>query len=58
MPTTPNVIPVTVKVVVVLLALALVGRRVLPRRRLPWMVPIVMAAVIVVARTVAYVVGD
>lgn len=46
------------KFVVVLLALAFVAWRLLPRRRLPWAVPLVVVAVVLVARTVAYVMGD
>ena len=46
------------KTVVVLLALAFVARRVLPRYRLPWAVPIAVVAVLLVVRTVGYLTGD
>lgn len=44
----------TLKVLVLLLAVAFVAWRLLPRRRLPWMVPLVLVAVVLVVRTVTY----
>ncbi len=43
---------------VVLLALAFVAWRVLPRYRLPWGVPVAVVVVLLVVRTVGYVTGD
>lgn len=48
----------TVKLLVVLLAIAFVASRLLPRRRLPWMVPLVLVAVVLTVRTVVYLTGD
>ena len=47
-----------IKLVVLLLVLAIVARRFLPRYRLPWAVPVVMAVVILSVRTVAWLSGD
>ena len=48
----------TLKVVVLLLALALVAHRILPRRRLPWAVPLVVVGVVLLVRTVTWLTGD
>ncbi len=48
----------TLKAVVLLLALAFVASRLLPRRRLPWMVPLVLVGVVLVVRTVIYLTED
>ncbi len=48
----------TVKLLVVLLAVAFIASRLLPRRRLPWMVPLVLVAVVLAVRTIAYLTGD
>lgn len=45
------------KAVVVLLVLALVARRVLPHRRLPWAVPVLLVVLLLVVRTVGYLGG-
>jgi uncharacterized protein involved in response to NO len=47
-----------VKLAVLLLVAALVARRFLPRRRLPWAVPVLMAGVILTVRTVTWLTGD
>ena len=44
--------------VVLLLLLALVARRFWPRSRLPWTVPLVVVAVILVVRLIGYLVDD
>ena len=41
-----------------LLALAFVAWRVLPRYRLPWAVPLALVAGLLVVRTVGYLTGD
>lgn len=46
------------KAAVVLLVLALVARRLLPRRRLPWLVPVAVVGVLLTVRTVAWLTGD
>ena len=46
------------KLAVLLLAAALVARRVLPRRRLPWTVPLALVGVLLVVRTVGWLLGD
>ncbi len=46
------------KAAVLLLVLALVARRLLPRRRLPWMVPVAVVGVLVTVRTLAWLTGD
>ena len=46
------------KAVVLLLVLAFVASRVLPRRRLPWAVPLVVVAVLLVVRTIGWLTGD
>ena len=48
----------TVKLLVLLLVAAFVAYRLLPRRRLPWMVPLMLVAVVLAVRTIAYVTGD
>ena len=45
------------RVVVVLLVLALLARRFLPRYRLPWVVPLVVVGVVLVVRTTTYLLG-
>lgn len=42
----------------VLLVLAVVARRVLPRRRLPWAVPLLLVVLLLAVRTVGYLSGD
>ena len=46
------------KLVVLLLALAFVASRVLPRRRLPWAVPLVVVATLLTVRTVGWLAGE
>ncbi len=46
------------KAVVALLALAFVASRVLPRRRLPWAVPVALVVAILVVRGVGYLTDD
>ncbi len=46
------------KVVVVLLVLAFVASRVLPRRRLPWAVPVLLVVLLLVVRGIGYLSGD
>ena len=46
------------KAVVVLLALAFVAWRVLPRYRLPWAVPVAVVVVLLAVRTAGYLTGD
>ena len=46
------------RLVVVLIVLALLARRFLPRFRLPWMVPLVLVGVILTVRTTTYLLGD
>lgn len=48
----------TLKAVVVLLALAYLAHRLLPRRRLPWTVPLVLVAVVLTVRTVSWLSGE
>ena len=48
----------TLKAVVLLLALALVARRLRPAWRLPWMVPLVVVGVVLVVRTTTWLAGD
>lgn len=43
---------------VLLLVLALLGRRFLPRYRLPWLVPVVLVGVVLVVRTTAWLIGE
>jgi hypothetical protein len=47
-----------IRLVVLLLVLAILARRFLPRYRLPWAVPVLMAVVIIGVRTVAWLTGD
>jgi hypothetical protein len=49
---------VTLKAVVLLLAAALVARRLLPRRRMPWMVPVAVVGVVLAVRTATWLLGD
>ena len=44
----------TLKAVVLLLALAFVAHRLVPRRRLPWTVPLVLVGVVLGVRTVTW----
>ena len=46
------------KLVVLLLAAAFVAWRLLPRRRMPWMVPLVVVGVVLVVRTTAWLTGE
>lgn len=46
------------RTVLLLLLVALVARRFWPRSRLPWTVPLVVVAVVLVVRMVGYLVGD
>lgn len=48
----------TLKLVVLLLALAFVVHRVAPRRRLPWTVPLVLVGVVLAVRTVTWLTAD
>lgn len=48
----------TLKAVVLLLALSFVLWRVRPRARLPWSVPLVVVGVLLVVRTVTWLTGD
>ena len=48
----------TLKVVVLLLALALVVRRLAPRRRLPWTIPLVLVGVVLAVRTTTWLAGE
>jgi hypothetical protein len=46
------------KAVVALLVLAFVASRVLPRRRLPWAVPVAVVGVLLVVRSVSWLSGE
>lgn len=46
------------KSVVLLLAAAFVAWRLLPRRRLPWAVPVAVVGVLLTVRTVGWLAGD
>lgn len=46
------------KLSVLLLAAALVASRLLPRRRLPWAVPVAVVVVLLAVRTIGWFVGD
>ena len=46
------------KAVVLLLVVAFVASRVLPRRRLPWAVPVAVVGVLLVVRGVGYATAD
>lgn len=46
------------RAVVLLLVLAVLARRFLPRYRLPWVVPVVVVGVLLAVRTTTYLVGD
>lgn len=46
------------KLAVLLLVAALVARRVLPRRRLPWAVPLALVGGLLVVRGVGWLSGD
>ncbi len=46
------------KACVVLLVLAFVASRVLPRRRLPWAVPVLLVVLLLVVRSVGYLSGE
>lgn len=46
------------KVVVLLLVLAFLGRRFLPRSPLPWAVPLAVVGTLLVVRTVGWVLSD
>ena len=48
----------TLKVVVLLLAATFVLRRVLPRWRLPWTIPLVVVGVVLTVRTETWFAGD
>ena len=47
----------TLRAVVLLLAVAFVAHRLLPRRRLPWTVPLVVVAVVLLVRGVSWLSG-
>jgi len=49
---------VVIRSIVLLVLLALVARRVWPRSRLPWTVPLVVVGVLLVVRTAGYLYGD
>jgi len=46
------------KLVVLLLAVAFVAWRLMPRRRMPWAVPLAVVGVLLVVRTVGWLSGD
>jgi hypothetical protein len=46
------------KAVVVLLVLAFVASRVLPRRRLPWAVPVLLVVLLLLVRGIGYLNAD
>ena len=46
------------KIVVLLVVLAFLARRFLPRYRLPWMVPLALVGGLLVVRTVGYLIGN
>lgn len=46
------------RLAVLLLVLALLGRRCLPRYRLTWALPLVLVGVILVVRTAGYLLGQ
>lgn len=46
------------KAVAVLLVLAFVASRLLPRRRLPWAVPLLLVGLLLVVRSVGYLTGE
>jgi Na+-translocating ferredoxin:NAD+ oxidoreductase RnfD subunit len=46
------------KAAVLLLGLAFVLHRLLPRRRMPWSIPLVVVGVLVTVRTVTWLAGD
>ncbi len=48
----------TFRVVVVLLAVAFVAHRLLPRRRMPWTIPLVLVGVVLTVRTVTWLAGE
>ena len=48
----------TLRVVVLLLAVAFVAYRLRPQWRLPWSVPLVLVGVVVTVRTVTWLAGD
>ena len=48
----------TLKVVVLLLATALLARRFLPRYRMPWAIPLVLVGVVLTVRTVTWLAGE
>jgi hypothetical protein len=49
---------VTLRAVVLLLALAFVAWRFLPRYRMPWTIPLVLVGVVLVVRTVTWLASD
>jgi hypothetical protein len=49
---------VLLKLVVLLLVVAFVASRVLPRRRLPWAVPVAVVLVLLVVRTIGWLAGE
>ena len=51
-------LPRVLKLAVLLLVVALVARRVLPRRRLPWAVPLALVAGLLVVRGIGWASGD
>ncbi len=48
----------TLKVVVLLLAVAFVAHRLRPHWRMPWAVPLVLVGVVLTVRTVTWLAGD
>jgi hypothetical protein len=46
------------KLVVLLLAVAFVAARLLPRRRMPWAVPLAVVGVLLAVRTAGWLTGD
>jgi uncharacterized membrane protein len=52
------VAPVVLRATVLLLALAFVAWRVLPRYRLPWAVPLLLVVLLLAVRTAGYLTGE
>ena len=48
----------TVRLVVLLLAVAFVAYRLKPQWRMPWSIPLIVVGVVVTVRTVTWVAGD
>jgi hypothetical protein len=48
----------TLRAVVVLLAVAFVAYRLRPQWRMPWSIPLILVGVVVIVRTVTWLAGD